>query len=57
MFKTLTADSKIDSDYDFFEKLRHGGQRAARTFLREHFDDIGERSTVDLRAESHAELA
>jgi hypothetical protein len=27
------------------------------SFLREHFDDIGQRSTVDLGAESRAELA
>jgi NTE family protein len=57
VFHDLTADSKLDSDFDFFERLRDGGRRAARTFLRRHFDDIGERSTVDLAAESRAELA
>ena len=30
---------------------------AARRFLDEHFDDIGVRSTVDLRAEAQAEWA
>ncbi len=57
VFDNLTASSKLDSDYDFFLKLRDGGQRAARAFLHKHFQDIGQRSTVDLAAESHAELA
>ena len=30
---------------------------AARAFLAEHFDDIGVKSTVDLRAEAQAEWA
>jgi NTE family protein len=56
-FKQLTAGSKLDSDYDFFELLRDGGALAAREFLDRHFDDIGVRSTVDLRAEAQAEWA
>jgi NTE family protein len=56
-FKTLTAGSKLSSDFDFFEMLKKGGQRAARNFLTEHFDDIGVRSTIDLGAEAHAEGA
>jgi NTE family protein len=55
--KGLTADSKQDSDFNFFEKLRAGGERAAREFLKAHFDDIGARSTVDLAAEAQAEWA
>jgi NTE family protein len=31
--------------------LRDHGRRAARRFLDEHFDDIGVKSTVDLRSE------
>jgi NTE family protein len=54
-FKKLTADSKMDSDYDFFRLLRDGGRRAAQEFLTQHFDDLGVRSTVDLRAEAQAE--
>src|SRR5262249_44587841 len=57
VFHTLTAQSKLDSDYSFFEMLRDGGKKAARAFLRDHFDDIGVRGTVDLAAESHAEWA
>jgi NTE family protein len=51
------ASSKLTTDYDFFEMLRVTGKRAARRFLDEHFDDIGVRSTVDLRAEAQAEWA
>ena len=37
--------------------LRNNGRRAARRFLDEHFDDIGVRGTVDLKAEVGAEWA
>jgi NTE family protein len=56
-FKTLTAGSKLNSDFDFFEMLKKGGAQAARDFLSSHFDDIGVRSTVDLGAEAKAEWA
>jgi NTE family protein len=51
------ASSRISTDYDFFEVLHLSGKRAARRFLDEHFDDIGVKSTVDLRAEAQAEWA
>ena len=51
------AFSKLSTDYDFFEMLHVSGKRAARRFLDEHFDDIGVKSTVDLRAEAQAEWA
>jgi NTE family protein len=51
------AFSKMSTDYDFFEMLHLSGKRAARRFLDEHFDDIGVKSTVDLRAEAQAEWA
>jgi NTE family protein len=53
--KAYTADTKLSTDYEFFEMLRDNGRRAARRFLDAHFDDIGTRSTVDLRAELQAE--
>jgi NTE family protein len=56
-FKELTADSKLDSDFAFFELLRNGGQRAGQEFLRRHFEDLGVRSTVDIAAEAQAEWA
>jgi NTE family protein len=37
--------------------LHVSGKRAARRFLDEHFDDIGVKSTVDLRTEAQAEWA
>jgi len=55
--RTLNADSKLNNDYDFFELLRDHGRRAAHRFLDAHFDDIGQRSTVDMRAEVTAEWA
>jgi NTE family protein len=56
-FSKLTAESKLSSDFDFFEILFNGGRNAARNFLSEHFDDIGVRSTIDLAAEARAEWA
>jgi NTE family protein len=56
-FKELTSDSKMKSDFDFFEMLKRGGQLAAKNFLDAHFDDVGVRSTVDLQAEAKAEWA
>jgi len=51
------AYSKLSTDYDFFDMLHVSGMRAARRFLDDHFDDIGVKSTVDLRAEAQAEWA
>ncbi len=55
--KHLDNGTKLSTDYDFFEMLRQSGRRAARRFLDAHFDDLGRRSTFDLRAEAHAEWA
>ena len=57
VFKKLTADSKLSSDYDFFELLRNGGRRAARNFVDAHFDDIGKRSSIDMTTPVVAERA
>ena len=51
----LTAESRLNTDFDFFEMLHRAGRRAGRRFLDEHFDDIGVRSTIDLREEMRAE--
>jgi len=53
----FTADTKLNNDFDFFFMLHEHGRRAARRFLDAHFDDIGRRSTIDLRAEVRAEWA
>ena len=57
VFKELTADSKLDTDFAFFENLRDGGRRAGGAFLEQHFDDLGVRGTVDLTAEARSEWA
>mgnify|MGYP001488258115 CR=1 FL=1 len=53
--KKLSASSRLNNDFDFFEMLHRAGRRAARRFLDKHFDDIGVRSTIDLREEMKAE--
>ncbi|QCI64500.1 patatin-like phospholipase family protein [Phreatobacter stygius] len=51
----LTASSKTTTDYDFFLQLRDAGRLAAKHFLDTHYDDLGVRSTLDLKAEIAAE--
>ncbi len=46
----LGASSKLNADRAFLQMLFHAGSRAAENWLGRHFDDIGERSTLDLRA-------
>jgi NTE family protein len=53
--KKLTPQSRLNTDFDFFETLHRAGRRAGRRFLDKHFDDIGVRSTIDLRGEMRAE--
>ena len=55
--KLLSAEGRLNTDFDFFEMLKTNGKRAARRFLDAHFDDIGVRGTVDLQAEVKAEWA
>jgi len=49
--------SRLKTDYDFFKMLHERGRRAARCFMDAHFDDIGNRGTVDLVNEVKAEWA
>jgi NTE family protein len=51
----LAASSKLKTDYEFFALLHRAGQRAARRFLENHFDDIGQQSSIDLSAEASVE--
>jgi NTE family protein len=53
--KKLTPASRLNTDFDFFEMLHRAGRRSGRRFLDQHFDDIGVRSTIDLREEMRAE--
>ena len=45
--------SKLNNDYEFFDRLRQLGQAAAQRFLDAHFGDIGRqehRSTCQARS-------
>lgn len=53
----LAGASKLKTDFEFLDLLRRAGQRAARRFLDQHFDDIGTRSTLDLAEASGVEWA
>ena len=57
MSTRLSASSKLNTDFQFFDLLRRAGQRAARRFLDQHFDAIGVRSSIDVAAESGVEWA
>jgi NTE family protein len=52
--EALDDRSKLNNDYEFFERLRDLGQAAAQRFLDAHFGDIGRRSTIDLETEAAA---
>lgn len=49
--KPLQASSKVNAEWAFLTELRNIGRRAAKTWIDEHFDAVGNRSTVDLREE------
>jgi len=44
------AASKLNVDYDFFVTLRDIGRKAAKKFLDAHFDSLGHKATLDIRA-------
>jgi NTE family protein len=44
------ASSKLNAEGAFLTLLKEEGRRSADTFLREHGDDVGNRSTTDLDA-------
>ncbi|MFG1462702.1 patatin-like phospholipase family protein [Xanthobacter sp. DSM 24535] len=43
--------SKLNAEWAFLQHLRDVGRQAAEEFLTAHFDDLGKRSTLDLRLE------
>jgi NTE family protein len=47
--KDESADSRLDADWDFFQKLRDIGRSTARAWLQQHYDSIGKEATLDLR--------
>lgn len=45
----LGATSKLNAEWEFLAHLRDIGRSAAERWIARHFDDVGARSTVDLR--------
>ncbi|MGF1475295.1 MAG: hypothetical protein ACFB6S_06995 [Geminicoccaceae bacterium] len=48
--KPLGASSKLNAEWAFLTYLRDLGRETAETWLADHFDDLGQRSSVDVRA-------
>lgn len=46
----LSLASKSDTDWLFLKSLRDRGRKAAEAWLAKHFEDVGERSSLDLTA-------
>lgn len=64
--KNLNASSKMNADWDFFLHLKELGRKAAEYWLKQHWDEVGVRSTINIREKflrgpgeqpSHGELA
>ena len=47
----LGANSKLNADASFLRYMRDAGRRCAATWLEERWDDVGERSSVDIRGD------
>ncbi|WP_248310348.1 patatin-like phospholipase family protein [Bosea sp. 117] len=47
----LDASTKMNAEWEFLVHLREIGREAADRFLEHHFDDIGVRSTLDVKDE------
>lgn len=47
----LQASSKMNAEWEFLIHLRDVGRQTAKAWLDRNFDDIGKRSTIDLRHE------
>jgi NTE family protein len=55
--ETFDPDSRLNNDFEFFERLYKLGQRSTSGFLETHFDDIGARSSIDDGTDLPAEVA
>ena len=47
--RLLDASSKLNAEWDFLQHLFDIGRQSATRWLENHFDDLGERSSVDVR--------
>ena len=45
------AATKLDTSWHFFQELHHAGRKAGKDWLAAHYDDLGVRSTLDVRSE------
>ncbi len=48
--KDLDASSKMNAEWDYLTHLRDRGRAWAERFLEQHYDDLGRRSTFDLKS-------
>ena len=46
--RKLGVSSKLNPDWEFLTHLRDVGRESAESWIEAHFDDLGERSTVDI---------
>ncbi len=51
MMKEFSVASKFETDWDFLLKLRDAGREGMKTWLEQHYDNLGNRPSVDLNAE------
>lgn len=51
MMKDYSMHSKFDTSWDFLTNLRDTGRDGMKKWLKKYFDNIGERSSVDLNEE------
>ncbi|MGV3526886.1 MAG: patatin-like phospholipase family protein [Candidatus Sericytochromatia bacterium] len=49
--REFSVASKLDTDWNFLNYLRKKGRREMGQWLERHFDDLGQRATVDLHHE------
>lgn len=47
---TMEARTRLNATPEFLQSLRTAGRAAADTWLKQHFDDLGQRPSVDLAA-------
>jgi NTE family protein len=50
VMRGLGAGSKLNADVGFLRQLRALGRDRTQAWINDHFDDLGSRSTVDIRA-------
>lgn len=51
MMKEFSVASKFDTDWDFLTDLRDIGRAGMKTWMEQHYDNIGVRTSVDLHEE------